>query len=183
MNRIVITGGPGFGKSSVIKELEKRGYFVFHEVSREIMEEQKKSNGDIVPWKNHHAFNEAVFKGRLEQYHAATKNNRIYFFDRGLPDSLAYLQADEKSVPNDYLEEVKTCSYYHKVFVTPIWTEIYQTDQQRWENIDYANKVHEEIVHFYSILNYEIINLPKESVEKRADFIIEILKKDFADFT
>jgi predicted ATPase len=182
MNRIIITGGPGFGKSSIIHELEAQQYEVFHEFSREIIAEQKKLNGDIVPWKDHHAFNEAVFKGRLAQYHAATHANRLYFFDRGLPDSLAYLLADEKEVPDDFLQETKLCSYYHTVFITAPWEEIYMKDDQRWEGFDYALKIHDNIVKYYTELNYNLVEVPQTDVKGRVEFILQALKKDFAEY-
>lgn len=182
MNRIVVTGGPGFGKSTIIHHLKNAGYNVFNEVSREIIESQKVSGGDVLPWKDHHAFNEAVFKGRLEQFHAATNNHQLYFYDRGIPDSLAYLLADEKSVPSHYSDEAKLCNYYHKVFITPPWPEIYKTDNQRWEGIEYAMKIHGFITDYYVQLGYELVDLPRESVDRRAEFILNILKKDFPEY-
>jgi predicted ATPase len=182
MNRIVITGGPGFGKSSILHELEARQYHVFHEYSREILHEQKKIDGDIVPWKDHHAFNEAVFKGRLSQFHAATHSNKLYFFDRGLPDSLAYLLADEKEVPPDFLEETRLCTYNHTVFITPPWKEIYINDAQRWEGFDYAMKIHRYIEKYYTELNYKLVEIPMVEVQQRVDFILDYLKKDFAEY-
>ncbi|HEX5742987.1 MAG TPA: AAA family ATPase, partial [Flavobacteriaceae bacterium] len=37
-NKIVITGGPGTGKSTLINELIKRGYNCLEEISRDITE-------------------------------------------------------------------------------------------------------------------------------------------------
>ena len=51
-NKFVITGGPGFGKTSLLKELEKKGYKVFHEAARAIIEEQEKLDNPTLPWKN-----------------------------------------------------------------------------------------------------------------------------------
>lgn len=182
VNRIVITGGPGFGKSSIIKALEDKGYTVFHEISREIITDQKSKNGDVVPWKNHQAFNEAVFKGRLEQYHAATDSTKLYFFDRGLPDSLAYLMADNNDIPAHFHEEIKITPYYHRVFYTPYWEEIYVKDNERWENLEYVKKIQQNILHFYKESGYELIEIPKTTVDERVNFILESLKFDFADF-
>jgi predicted ATPase len=182
MNRIIITGGPGFGKSSIIHELEAQKYNVFHEFSREIIEEQKKIDGDIVPWKDHHSFNEAVFKGRLAQYHGATHSNKLYFFDRGVPDSLAYLLADEKEVPSHYIEEAKLCNYYHTVFITAPWQEIYIKDDQRWEGYEYALKIHHNIEKYYQELNYQLVAVPQLEVSKRVEFILNYLQKDFAEY-
>ena len=35
--KIVITGGPGTGKSSIINELTKRGYTCYEEISRQVI--------------------------------------------------------------------------------------------------------------------------------------------------
>jgi len=182
MNRIIVTGGPGFGKSSIIHELEAHGHKVFHEFSREILEEQKRIDGDILPWKDHHAFNEAVFKGRLEQFHAASHSNKMYFFDRGIPDSLAYLLADEKEVPDHFINEAKLCQYYHKVFITPPWQEIYMKDDQRWEGYEYALKIHTYIEKYYAELNYQLISVPQVDVQSRVNFILNELQKDFSEY-
>ncbi len=182
MNRIVITGGPGFGKSSIVHELESRGYHVFHEISREIIEAQKLTGGEVVPWKDHHAFNEAVFKGRLSQYHAATDGSKLYFFDRAVPDSLAYLLADEKIVPADFVEEARLCNYYHYVFITPPWEDIYRKDDQRWEGFEYAMKIHHNIEKYYAEMNYQLVEIPQLDVSERVDFILNYLKKDFAGY-
>lgn len=178
MNRIVITGGPGFGKSSIIRELESRNFHVFHEISREIIHSQSKTDGDVVPWKNHHAFNDAVFKGRHDQFKAGHDNRQLYFYDRGVPDSLAYLEADEKVVPENYISIASTCQYYAKVFVTPPWKDIYIKDKERWEDFNYATKVHECIIKYYQELSYQIIEIPKLDVDKRVDFIINTIEPD-----
>ena len=41
MKRIVISGGPSSGKTTLINELKKLGHNCFDEVSREIIESQK----------------------------------------------------------------------------------------------------------------------------------------------
>jgi predicted ATPase len=170
--RIIITGGPGFGKSSIIRELERRGYDVFHEISREIIEEEKNKNGIALPWKDHFAFNEAVFRGRMKQYDIATNNQRLYFYDRGLPDSLAYLLADEKEIPADHFTETRIRPYFPVVYLTPPWKDIYCTDAQRWEDYSYATKIHDNIRAFYGSFGYEIIDIPLQAVDQRVNFIL-----------
>ena len=44
--KIVITGGPGTGKTSIINKLESLGHHVFHESSREIIRKYKKLGHD-----------------------------------------------------------------------------------------------------------------------------------------
>jgi predicted ATPase len=50
--RIIISGGPGFGKTTLILELEKAGFQCVHESSREIIHEQMQSGGNFLPWKD-----------------------------------------------------------------------------------------------------------------------------------
>jgi predicted ATPase len=174
--KIVITGGPGFGKSSIINQLETMGYRVFHEISRDIIKHQQQTGGSCLPWLDHHAFNDAVFQARKKQYDEAKLPGEIYFFDRGLPDSLAYLLADEKEIPEIYFKETRIRRYYPVVFLTPPWKEIYQKDSERWEEYSYATKVHDNIRAFYGSFGYELVDIPFDTVNNRVRFILERLK-------
>ena len=42
--RVVITGGPGTGKTSIIESLEKMNFNVFSESSREVTKKYKNNN-------------------------------------------------------------------------------------------------------------------------------------------
>lgn|SRR5690606_6917366 len=171
--RIVIAGGPGFGKTSVISGLEQLGYPVFHEISRHVLEEEKEKDSDILPWKNHKAFNEALFNARVEQYKAGESVQGTCFYDRGLPDSIGYCIANNEEIPPSFLERAQTFRYFSKVFITPFWEEIYQKDAQRWEEIDFAKKVNESIEEAYRMCGYEVIELPKVSIGERISFILK----------
>ena len=51
MQPIIITGGPGAGKTSLLDALARRGYMTFPEVSRSLIREQAAAlpNG-VLPW-------------------------------------------------------------------------------------------------------------------------------------
>ena len=44
--KIVISGGPGTGKTSIVEELLRRKYFIFEETSREIIDKYKNLGHD-----------------------------------------------------------------------------------------------------------------------------------------
>jgi predicted ATPase len=172
--RVIITGGPGFGKTSIIEELEARKYPCVHEVSRTIIKEQIEIGSDILPWKNLKRFSELLLKFRLEQFEDSFYKG-FTFFDRGVPDVLAYMQKDKLLIPSDYLVQVNKCNYFSTVFIVPPWKEIYKKDAQRKEDYATALDLHEYISDTYKSLGYETVILPKISVKERADFILHRL--------
>ena len=66
--KIVITGAPGTGKTSIIAQLKKLGHSCSEEISREIIAEQIASGGKMLPWLDLEAFSQMVFSLRKTQY-------------------------------------------------------------------------------------------------------------------
>jgi len=173
---VIISGGPGFGKTSIIDELEKRSYNVMHEVSRSIIKEQLESGGDILPWKNLTTFSRLLFERRVKQFQEAAENKWV-FFDRGIPDIVAYMNKDSLEVPNSYMHKVEKCSYFPVVFIVPPWKEIFKNDDQRMEDYKTAFELSDVIVNTYKNLGYKIETLPKVTVNERTDFILNFLEQ------
>ena len=174
IERILLTGGPGFGKSSIISALEKRGEIVFHEVSRHIISEQLATGGDCTPWQNVECFSEQVLNGRIHQYHAATG---FSFYDRGLPDIAAFLRKDKKPVPDELWELCRQLPYATKIFVTAPWESIFQNDAERKEDFVAAVAVHKAIQWVYNELGYTLVNVPMGTISDRADFVLRECRK------
>ena len=86
----VITGGPGTGKTSLIEELKIVGYQTVKEVARDIIKEQQQQGGDALPWKDTVLYTSMMLERSVESYLAHKENEGILFFDRGIPDTLAY---------------------------------------------------------------------------------------------
>ena len=166
----VITGAPGTGKSSIIKELEKRGYSCSHEISREIITKETLNNGSILPWKNLNAFSLKIFSLRLKQFKKAPIN-KLHFFDRSVFDVLAYMQL-KKIDTGALTTQTKNIKYNQTVFYTPIWHDIYTKDSERKESITLAKKIEKQILLIYKEHNYRMIKIPKSSIKERTDFIL-----------
>ncbi len=173
--RYVISGGPGFGKTSIIKELESRNYKSIHEISRSIIKEQQEQGGDILPWKNLAAFSGLVFEQRLKQ-HAIAPPTEACFYDRGIVDVLAYMVKDDLQIPSQYIEAAKNYHYNQIVFLTPPWREIYLMDNERKEDFENAFDIHQLIEQTYKQMGYHTENIPLLDVEARVDFILSKIK-------
>ena len=72
--KVVITGGPGSGKTEIIKELEKRGYYVKHEVVRTLYKKGKKKGVNAFK-KDPFEFSEKLLKYRINQFDSCSKIN------------------------------------------------------------------------------------------------------------
>ena len=91
LKKIIISGAPGTGKSSIIKELKEKGYYCFDEVwNKKYENPTNKSNMNDIDEFSKHIFNE-----RLKQLHFNNfkniKENSI-FYDRSIVDTVSYLK-------------------------------------------------------------------------------------------
>lgn len=169
--KYIVTGAPGTGKTSVINELKKRGFHCISEKSREIINDQIISGGDILPWKNQLAFENKIINLRTKQY-LSSPDDCICFFDRSVIDVIAYLKINNLEVTSEINNNIKKCNYNSRVFYTPFWKNIYKKDNERKEEIEQAIKIGSAIMSVYQSKGYEMIEIPKISIEERANFII-----------
>ena len=169
--KYIITGAPGTGKTSIINELKRRGFRCVDENSREIIAEQIKTGGKILPWKNQIAFENQIANMRTQQY-LASPEDCICFFDRSTLDCIAYLKLNNLETTSQIIENIKKCNFNKTVFYTPIWKEIYINDSERKENTEKAIEIENTIMKTYKSQGYELVKIPKLSIAERADFII-----------
>jgi len=174
--KIVITGGPGTGKSTVIKELAKRNFTCMPEISREITLNARQNGTEQLFLTKPLLFSELLLEGRINQYlDAETKNCALVFFDRGIPDVHAYMNYISVDYPKTY---INTSNFYryNYVFLMAPWEEIYITDNERYENFEQALAIHNHLEKTYAALNYVIIYVPVGTIKERTDFILASIK-------
>lgn len=173
--KVVITGGPGTGKSTVIKYLEDKGYTCMQEVSRQITLNARKKGIEQLFITNPIEFSNQILEERVKQFTQANANSKkLIFFDRGIPDVSAYLDFNHTNIPEHYHQKNKLYKYNY-VFLMPPWKNIYSSDNERYENFEQTKIIHKYLKKTYLNLGYTPIKVPKLSIEKRANFILNIL--------
>ncbi|WP_010178318.1 AAA family ATPase [Aquimarina agarilytica] len=174
--RIVLSGGPSSGKTTLINELERLGKHCFHEVSRDLIREAQKK-GIAQPFLTQpEAFNTAILQSRLVQFKEADQVTEPYsFYDRGMLDVVAYMEYANQPIPESFLLECKA-AIYDEVFLLPPWSEIHIQDKERYETFEQAKTVFEHIKNTYLSYGYAIIEVPFGTVTDRVLFILNHCK-------
>ncbi|GAB4231000.1 MAG: AAA family ATPase [Chlamydiales bacterium] len=170
-NFIVISGCSGGGKSSLLSELALRGYSVVPEPGRQIVKEQTVIGGEALPWINLQKFLELALSRYLFQYNSQKEQHEYVFFDRGIVDAVLIDQYQSKC----FKRAAEKFRYHRIVFLVPPWKEIFVTDMERKHDFDAAKKEFDELLIKYKKFGYEIVLLPKLSVQERADYILQRL--------
>lgn len=173
---IVITGGPGTGKSSLINELTQRGFTCFEEISREIILKAREEGIEQLFLTDPIKFSELLLNGRIKQYKEANaSNNEFVFLDRGIPDVPAYM--DYKGTTySDFFKHACTEHVYDSIFILAPWQDIFTSDNERYENFDQAIEIHEKLLETYTTYGYNLRDVPFGSIEARADYIVDVVK-------
>lgn len=168
----VITGAPCSGKTSVIKEIERRGIRVIHEVARGYIDRQlgkglrlEQIKADVLQFERH------ILQEKIRIEDALTETEPV-FFDRGVPDSIAYyhLEGLDPAEPLAYSRRTR----YRRVFFFERFD--FSQDEVRSEDELLAAKLNGLLLEAYAQIGYDIIRVPVMPVADRTDLVLRAIK-------
>jgi len=174
MPKYIITGGPGAGKTSLLTGLRQLQYSCHAEASRQLIIEEKEKGSGCLPWLDLPSFAIKVLARMITAFETAV-DTKPAFFDRGIPDIVAYLKAAGLPVEDVYHKALEKYRYAPTIFLLPPWEEIYVQDSERWQTFAEAAFLADQIRTVYRQAGYHIIELPLGSIQERIAFIQDSL--------
>jgi len=164
----IITGSASSGKTTLIQALSKMGYLTVPEAARILIDKEiKKGNKLEEIRKDELDFQRKVLKIKVDTEEKLPKN-KIVFFDRGIPDTIAYYNLYNFN-PKEVMKFCKELTY-RKIFLLEMLP--FQKDYARIESEELAKKLHNWLKKAYLGLGYEVIDVPDVSVEDRLKIIL-----------
>jgi predicted ATPase len=168
--RFVLTGGPGAGKTSVLNLLAERGFACVPESARAIIQRRRAAGSSARPAPLE--FAQEILRLDIEAHRSAPDDGRPVFFDRSVIETLAMLDAQAPIKDAEMRRYLTTYPYASSVFLFPAWREIYTRDAERDQDFEDAVRVYGEVRSWYQRWGFALVEVPRGSVEARADFIV-----------
>jgi predicted ATPase len=166
-NCFALTGGPGAGKTMLIRHLRAQGFACVDESARAVIQAEGGRPTAARFCRLMHELDLAAF--------IAADGPTL--FDRGLVDAWGTLRAMGGPAMPDLDEAVRSHRYNQIVFVAPPWREIYVNDAERDQTWDQAVASYEGCVTAYEACGYRLLELPRASVTERAALVLDAMDR------
>lgn len=170
---IIIAGGPGAGKTTLVEALHARGFATAPEAGRAIIQDQRAIDGPGLPWKDATLFAELLLQWDLRSYRWARTQPGPVFFDHALPGLPSLYRMSGLPVPAHVVHAAERFRYRPTVFIAPPWTEIYRTDAERHQTLAESRRTWRAVCETYVDYGYDLVELPKVDVEARVRFVLD----------
>jgi predicted ATPase len=172
--RIILTGAFGTGKTTLLEHLRALGFRTIEEPARRVLAQQRAFGGSALSQRDARRFVDLMLSTATDDYRCTGPAAAPIFFDRGIPDALAYAALFGFNLPVGELA-AREHRYADRVFFAPAWEEIYTTDEERTVSFQEASRFGATVRAVYERLGYMLIDLPLLPVAERASFVLTFL--------
>lgn len=174
MKRYILTGTPGSGKTSIIRELKGKGYSVVEEAATDVIALEQ-MNGSPEPWRQADFIDKIVGLQKQRQIQAATLPDELQFYDRSPICTYALSRWLGRSPSARLLEEMHRIEseniYQRQVFFVENLGFCKPTEARK---ISFEESLAFEKLHWetYNSFGYDCIRITVDSLSERVKNIL-----------
>lgn len=173
--RIVITGGPSVGKTTLVSLLQASGFPVVHEQATQIIKE-----GQILPWLDRAAFQSEVLSRQLAAETALAGESGTVFLDRGLFDGEAYYIYDQLEIPPAFAA-FNAQRYDLALLVEEL--PFFEANEIRRENIQFSRQISKILENCYASRGVPVVRIPALPPAERLDYLLKVVDRAAGRFS
>jgi predicted ATPase len=172
----VITGGPSSGKTTLLEGLAELGYQTYPEAARLFIDDSLAKGISVEELRS----DEKLFQEKIARMKQGLENslspNETVFFDRGMQDTLAYLQYYNFEI-EPWVANLMTNARYQQVFLLD-QLPTFKEDYARTEDQDFAETLHQLLFDAYNGYGMTPIRVPVMDTENdRVHFVVDKIKE------
>jgi predicted ATPase len=176
MAKVVLTGGPGVGKTTLLAALRAAGHATVAESARAVIAERLARG--LAPRPSPAEFAREVVRRDIAAYEVSRPATGWVFFDRGLVDGLGLLSEAEPLADEELRAMLARYPFHPQAFVLPPWPQIYATDNERDQSFADCLRIHEAVLRWYRHCGITLHEVPRVPVEERVAFVLARLAED-----
>lgn len=154
----------------MLRALKERGIDFIPETARAII--QNRMRAGLPPRPGIREFALEMFEKDWENFAGNISVTDPLFFDRSFLDSAAMIYEADLEMYEAIREVVNRNRFNNKVFITPPWEAIYEADSERDQTWEEAVDVYQRLYNWYEGQGYDLVVLPKDSIEQRVEFVL-----------
>jgi predicted ATPase len=175
MKRYILTGTPGSGKTSILRELKRQGYSVVEEAATDVIAREQRL-GNPEPHLQSDFIESIVHLQKQRQLEAATLPDELQWYDRSPICTLALSRYLGYAAPPSLVEEIERIEreaiYQRRVFFIEHLGFCQPTEARKitFEESLIFEKIHEET---YTSLGYDLLKIPPGALSERVHRILQ----------
>jgi len=176
--KVVITGGPFSGKTSLVNRFHEEGFQIVPEAAITVIEQLMLADGKegFLTWKklNFLAFQKMILKQQLIFEHQLDPG-KLTILDRGTVDSIAYLKHEGIKPPESVLADALSQNYDLVILCDTLKNFDSRETTGRTESYDESIQLHHSINNTYLEFGYKPFHLAVNSLVDRMNCIHQLI--------
>lgn len=177
--RVVVTGGPFSGKTTLVEALGARGHRTAPEAAITVIAELTEAMGleAQAAWRHEHrdAFQVRIIEKQVELEEAAAGGTGPLFLDRGRLDGVAYCRVFDTPVPAALEAACRELPYDRVVLLDTLTDFDGRKDTGRTSDRERSLKIRDELARTYAERGLEPLVVPEASIDERVALVLAAL--------